>query len=181
MNLYEELHQIFYRIADHRGHEIWYYNNTENTFHPKYIETIDEICDNFFTLLERVNIIFNMPLLYDVGVINLDNELSETDDIIEQIKNLLYDCLYELAHFDEEECVNQYINENYAEAYDENLDEYMEKGMQLARDSFYELAQSAHEYADDLLECISELKEVSQNVLMRFEKLPFEKIKIDNT
>lgn len=181
MNLYEELHQVFYRIADHRGHETWYYNDTENLFNPKHIETVGEICTNYLTLLERINMVFNMPLVQEEKVVNLDDDISLTEDIVEQIKNLLYDCLYELAHYDEEECINQYIDEHYAEAYDENLDEYMEKGMQLATDSFYELAQSAHEYADELLECISELKTVSQNVLVRFEKLPFGKIKIDNT
>ena len=50
-----------------------------------------------------------------------------------------------------------------------------------ANEAFAELAEDAKDEADNLLEEIKNLGEISKTVLMLFKRLPLEKIKIDNT
>ena len=53
--------------------------------------------------------------------------------------------------------------------------------MDVTNDAIEILANTAKEEVDNLLEKIKNLEEVSKKVLDLFEKLPLEKIKIDNT
>ena len=79
------------------------------------------------------------------------------------------------------EIAKEYINQNYADAYDENLEYYIEHAIDIANEAFAELAEDAKDEADNLLEEIKNLGEISKTVLMLFKRLPLEKIKIDNT
>lgn len=53
--------------------------------------------------------------------------------------------------------------------------------MDMSNETFSRLAEEAKEEADDLLKQIKNLGALSRTVIRLFEKLPLEKIKIDNT
>ena len=61
------------------------------------------------------------------------------------------------------------------------LESCIDKAMDVTNDAIAILANIAKEEVDNLLEKIKNLEEVSKKVLDLFEKLPLEKIKIDNT
>ena len=179
--MYEEYLQTFYLLADHRGIERWYYNTTDPTLSVKEMEKTEEICNQYVDLLKNVNKIFNMRAFSEEGIDNLDDVIEKAENIIGNIKTLFGGNIEELAKYDGQDIIDEYINEHYADAYDENLEYYVDKAMDIANETFAELANDAQEEADDLLEEIKNLGEVSKKVLILFKKLPLEKIKIDNT
>ena len=179
--MYEEYLQTFYFLADHRGIERWYYNTTDPTLSVKEMEKTEEICNQYVDLLKNVNKIFNMRAFSEEGVDNLDDVIEKAENIIGNIKTLFGGNIEELAKYDGQDIIDEYINDHYADAYDENLEYYVDKAMDIANEIFAELANDAQEEADYLLEEIKNLGEVSKKVLILFKKLPLEKIKIDNT
>lgn len=185
ITMFEEMHeeylQTFYLLADHRGIESWYYNTTDPTLSVKEMETTEEICNQYVDLLKNVNKIFNMRAFSEDEIDNLDDVIEEAENIIRNIKTLFGGNIEELAKYDGQNIIDEYIYEHYADAYDENLEYYVDKAMEIANESFEELANDAREEADNLLEKIRNLGEVAKKVLILFKKLPLEKIKIDNT
>lgn len=183
--MFEEMHeeylQTFYLLADHRGIERWYYNTTDPILSVKEMEKTEEICNQYVDLLKNVNKIFNMRAFSEEGIDNLDDVIEKAENIIGNIKTLFGGNIEELAKYDGQDIIDEYINDHYADAYDENLEYYVDKAMDIANETFAELANDAQEEADDLLEEIKNLGEVSKKVLILFKKLPLEKIKIDNT
>jgi cell division septum initiation protein DivIVA len=89
--------------------------------------------------------------------------------------------VYDLAKFDEQDFVDEYLSECYAEAYDEKLDYYVDKAMSAASNAFAELAEDAKDEADMLLKRIEELETLAKKVLKLFKSLPLNDIRIDNT
>ena len=89
--------------------------------------------------------------------------------------------VYDLAKFDEQDFVDEYLSECYAEAYDEKLDYYVDKAMSAASNAFAELAEEAKDEADMLLRQIEELETLAKKVLKLFKSLPLNDIRIDNT
>lgn len=179
--MYEEYLQTFYLLVDHRGIERWCYNTTDSTLSIKEMVKTEEICDQYMDLLKNVNKIFNMRAFKEEGIDNLDDVIEKVEYIIGNIKALFCGNVEKLARYDGQDIIDEYINNHYTDAYDENLEYYVEKAMNIASDTFAELAKGAQEEADYLLEEIKKLGEVSKNVLILFKKLPLEKIKIDNT
>lgn len=179
--MYEEYLQTFYLLSDHRGIERWYYNTTDATLSIKEMEKTEEICYQYVDLLKNVNKIFNMRVFSKEGINNLDDVIEKVENIIANIKNLFCGNIEELAKYDGQGIVDEYINQNYADAYDENLEYYIEHAIDIANEAFAELAEDAKDEADNLLEEIKNLGEISKIVLMLFKRLPLEKIKIDNT
>ena len=145
------------------------------------MEKTEEICNQYVDLLKNVNKIFNMRAFSEEGIDNLDDVIEKAENIIGNIKTLFGGNIEELAKYDGQDIIDEYINDHYADAYDENLEYYVDKAMDIANETFAELANDAQEEADDLLEEIKNLGEVSKKVLILFKKLPLEKIKIDNT
>ncbi len=179
--MYEEYLQTFYLLSDHRGIERWYYNTTDATLSIKEMEKTEEICYQYVDLLKNVNKIFNMRVFSKEGINNLDDVIEKVENIIANIKNLFCGNIEELAKYDGQGIVDEYINQHYADAYDENLEYYIEHAIDIANEAFAELAEDAKDEADNLLEEIKNLGEISKTVLMLFKRLPLEKIKIDNT
>lgn len=83
--------------------------------------------------------------------------------------------------FNKQDYIDEYINNNSAEAYDENLECYIEKAMDIANEAFEELAEQVKDDADELLEKLECMKEISKLVFSRFNDIPQNIIKIDNT
>ena len=119
--------------------------------------------------------------LYTVAIDNLDTVIEEASHTIENMEMLFMGSVYDLAKFDEQDFVDEYLSECYAEAYDEKLDYYVDKAMSAASNAFAELAEEAKDEADMLLRQIEELETLAKKVLKLFKSLPLNDIRIDNT
>ena len=96
--------------------------------------------------------------------------------------NMLFtESIYDLNKFDEQDFVDEYLSECYAEAYDEKLDYYVDKAMSAAAAVFVDLAAAANDEADMLLGQIWKLETLAKKVLKLFKSLPLNEIRIDNT
>lgn len=179
--LYEDYHQMFYLLSDHRGIEHWYYNTTNNMLTISDLDKMKEICGQYLELLKRVNKIFELRVFYEKEIDNLDNVIEDAKCIVENIETFFMGSIYDLAQFSEEDYIDDYLYECYAEAYDENLDYYVDKAMSAANNVFAELAEEARGDADLLLGQIEKLEDLGKKVLKLFKKLPLNDIKIDNT
>ena len=179
--MHEEYYQMFYILSDHRGIESWYYNTTSSVLNTKDLEKTIEICHQYLKLLKRVNKIFDLRVYYKKGIDNLDNVIEAASHMIENIEMLFMGSIYDLAKFDEQDFVDEYLSECYAEAYDENLDYYVDKAMSAAAAAFAEFAENAKDEADVLLRQIGELETLAKKVLRLFKSLPLNEIRIDNT
>ncbi|MFQ9514306.1 MAG: hypothetical protein ACLRZ9_00615 [Eubacterium sp.] len=122
----------------------------------KDYEDDTEICYQYLELLKRVNKIFDLRVFYEKGVDNLDTVIEEASHMIENMEMLFTGNVYDLAKFDEQDFVDEYLSECYAEAYDEKLDYYIDKAMSAASNAFAELAEEAKDEADMLLRQIEE-------------------------
>ena len=179
--MHEEYYQMFYLLSDHRGIEKWYYNTTSSVLHTRDLEKAKEICYQYLELLKRVNKIFDLRVFYEKGIDNLDTVIEEASHTIENMEMLFMGSVYDLAKFDEQDFVDEYLSECYAEAYDEKLDYYVDKAMSAASNAFAELAEEAKDEADMLLRQIEELETLAKKVLKLFKSLPLNDIRIDNT
>lgn len=94
---------------------------------------------------------------------------------------LFTESIYDLAKFDEQDFVDEYLSECYAEAYDEKLDYYVDKAMSAAAAVFADLAEDANDEADMLLGQIWKLETLAKKMLKLFKSLPLNEIRIDNT
>ena len=61
-------------------------------------------------------------MFYEKGIDNLDAVIEEAGHTIENMEMLFTGSVYDLAKFDEQDFVDEYLSECYAEAYDEILD-----------------------------------------------------------
>ena len=96
--------------------------------------------------------------------------------------NMLFtESIYDLNKFDEQDFVDEYLSECYADAYDEKLDYYVDKAMSAAAAVFVDLAEDANDEADMLLGQIWKLETLAKKVLKLFKSLPLNEIRIDNT
>ena len=66
-------------------------------------------------------------MFYEKGIDNLDTVIEEASHTIENMEMLFMGSVYDLAKFDEQDFVDEYLSECYAEAYDEKLDYYVDK------------------------------------------------------
>ena len=130
---------------------------------------------------KRVNKIFDLRVFYEKGIDNLDTVIKDASHTIENMEILFSGNVYELAKFEEQDFVDEYLSECYAEAYDEKLDYYVDKAMSAASNTFAELAEDAKDEADMLLRQIEELETIVKKVLKLFKSLPLNEIRIDNT
>ena len=85
-----------------------------------------------------------------------------------------------MACFSEEDFVEEYLYD-CPDAYDEKLDYYVEKAMSSASSAFGELAENAREDADILLKQLDKMRELAKEIMKRFDELPLDDIRIDNT
>ncbi len=179
--MHEEYYQMFYLLSDHRGIENWYYNTTSSVLKVRDLEKTKEIGYQYLELLKRVNKIFDLRVFYEKEIDNLDIVIEATSYIIENMEMLFTGRVYDLAKFDEQDFVEEYLSECYAEAYDEKLDYYVDKAMSAASNAFAELAEEAKDEANMLLGQIEELETIAKRVLKLFKSLPLNDIRIDNT
>lgn len=179
--MHEEYYQMFYLLSDHRGIEKWYYNTTSSVLHTRDLEKAKEICYQYLELLKRVNKIFDLRVFYEKKIDNLDTVIEEASHTIENMEMLFMGSVYDLAKFDEQDFVDEYLSECYAEAYDEKLDYYVDKAMSAASNAFAELAEEAKDEVDMLLRQIEALETLAKKVLKLFKSLPLNDIRIDNT
>ena len=119
-------------------------------------------CYQYLELLKRVNKIFDLRVFYEKGIDNLDTVIEEASHTIENMEMLFMGSVYDLAKFDEQDFVDEYLSECYAEAYDEKLDYYVDKAMSAASNAFAELAEEAKDEADMLLRQIEELETLAK-------------------
>ncbi len=129
----------------------------------------------------RYNKIFDLRVFYEKEIDNLDTVIETASNIVESMEMLFTGSVYDLAKFDEQDFVDEYLSECYAEAYDERLDYYVDKAMSAASNTFAELAEEAKDEADMLLGLIEELETIAKRVLKLFKSLPLDDIRIDNT
>lgn len=85
--------------------------------------------------------------------------------LVENIEGLVRGSVYDLARFNEQVFVDEYLCEYYAEAYDKNLDYYIDKAMSAADNTFAKLEDDVKEEADMLLEQIEELGTLAKKCL----------------
>ncbi|WP_291654058.1 phospholipase D-like domain-containing protein [Clostridium sp.] len=180
-SIYENFHMNFYLLADHRGEEIWYYNKTENTMCINDLEEAGELCNKYLELLEKINNLFQNQNIIEADIDGIDDLIEESNDIVNDIEEIFSGTLYDLATFSKQNYINEYLDDNASEAYDENLDYYVEKGMDIADEVFEELAERAKEDADKLLKELVAMKDISKLVVNKFNEIPENLIKIDNT
>lgn len=180
-SIYERFHMNFYSLWDHRGQEQWVYNTTDNSMTINDIEESNEICNKYLELLEEINIIFENNNLVDTGIEDISDLIEVSNNTINSIQRIFYEKLYDLARFNKQDYIDEYINNNSAEAYDENLEYYIEKGMNIADEAFEELAEEVKGDANELLRELESMKNISRLVLNRFNEIPQNMIKIDNT
>lgn len=160
--MYENYHQIFYLLSDHRGIEQWYYNTTNSMLNIRDLEDTREICLKYLELLKRVNKIFDLRIFYEKGIANLNNIIENVECIVEDIEWLFTGSIYNVAQYSEEDLVDEYLYGCYAEAYDENLDYYVDKAISAANDVFAYLAEEAKEEVDLLLIQIEKLENLAK-------------------
>ncbi len=180
-SIYESYHMKFYFLADHRGQEQWYYNVNEDNISLNDIDKTVELFDNYLELLEHINRIFGLNVVIDEGVDDITDLIDYANQVINNIKEIFSEKLYDLARFNKQDFIDDYMNENLMEAYDEYLDDYMDKSMDAANDAFEELAEGLKDDVDELLEELKYMKDISKNVLKRFNEVPKKLIQIDNT
>ena len=180
-SIYEKFHMSFYSLVDHRGQEQWFYNTTDNIISVNDIEETNEICNKYLELLEEINSIFKNKNIIDAGIEDISDLIEDSNNIVNSIQQIFYEKLYDLAMFNKQDYIDEYINNNSAEAYDENLECYIEKAMDIANEAFEELAEQVKDDADELLEKLECMKEISKLVFSRFNDIPQNIIKIDNT
>lgn len=180
-SIYEKFHMSFYSLWDHRGQEQWVYNTTNNSMSLNDIEESNEICNKYLELLEEINSIFENNNIVDAGIEDISDLIEDSNNIINNIQQIFYEKLYDFAIFNKQDYIDEYINNNSAEAYDENLEYYIEKAMDIADEAFEELARQAKNDADELLEKLECMKDISKLVFSRFNDVSQNIIKIDNT
>lgn len=180
-SIYENFYMNFYLLADHRGEEQWYYNTTDNTLSINDLEETSEICKKYLELLEEINNVFQNQNIIDDGIEDISDLIEDANHIVDSIEKIFYEKLYDLALFSKQDYIDNYLNNNSGEAYDENLEYYVEKGMSIADEAFEELAEKVKDDVDDLLQQLCAIKNISRLVVNRFNEIPKNKIKIDNT
>ena len=161
--------------------QIFYYNTTDSTIIVKAMEKTEKQCNQYIDLLKNANKVFSRQEFFKEKIDNLDDVIEKVENIIENIKNLFRGDIGKLARYDRQNIINEYINEHYIDENEESLESCIDKAMDVTNDAIAILANIAKEEVDNLLEKIKNLEEVSKKVLDLFEKLPLEKIKIDNT
>lgn len=177
----EEYLQIFYLLENRGKFERFYYNATDPTITVKDMKKTEKQCNQYIALLKNANKVFSKQEFSKEEIDNLDDLIEKAEIIIENIKNLFRGDIGKLARYDRQNIINEYINEHYVDENDESLESCIDKAMDVTNDAIEILANTAKEEVDNLLEKIKNLEEVSKKVLDLFEKLPLEKIKIDNT
>ncbi len=180
-SIYEKFHMSFYSLADHRGQELWFYNTTDNIMSINDIEDSIEICNKYLELLEEINGIFENKNIVEAGIEDINDLIENSNNIVNSIQQIFYERLYDLAIFNKQDYIDEYINNNSAEAYDENLEYYIEEAMDIADEAFEKLAEEVKDDADELLRRLESMKNISRLVLNRFNEIPQNIIKIDNT
>lgn len=178
--IYEKYYLSFYSLSDHRGVERWYYNTTDCMLTLRDVESTKETVQQYLELLERINHIFNLPIFGDLGIDNIDGFIDNACCIYEDINTVFESTIEQLASFSEEDFVEEYLYD-CPDAYDEKLDYYVEKAMSSASSAFGELAENAREDADILLKQLDKMRELAKEIMKRFDELPLDDIRIDNT
>lgn len=180
-SIYENFHMNFYSLADHRGQEQWYYNTTDNTISINDLEETSEICNKYLDLLQEINDVFQNHNIIEANIDGIDDLIEESNDVVNNIEEIFSGTLYDLAMFSKQNYINKYLDDNASEAYDENLDYYVEKGIDIADELFEKLAERAKDDADKLLKELGVMKDISKLVVNKFNEIPENLIKIDNT
>lgn len=173
INMFKEMQEEYLQI--------FYYNTTDSTIIVKAMEKTEKQCNQYIDLLKNANKVFSRQEFFKEKIDNLDDVIEKVENIIENIKNLFRGNIGKLARYDRQNIINEYINEHYIDENEESLESCIDKAMDVTNDAIAILANIAKEEVDNLLEKIKNLEEVSKKVLDLFEKLPLEKIKIDNT
>lgn len=173
INMFKEMQEEYLQI--------FYYNTTDSTIIVKAMEKTEKQCNQYIDLLKNANKVFSRQVFFKEKIDNLDDVIEKVENIIENIKNLFRGNIGKLARYDRQNIINEYINEHYIDENEESLESCIDKAMDVTNDAIAILANIAKEEVDNLLEKIKNLEEVSKKVLDLFEKLPLEKIKIDNT
>ena len=173
INMFKEMQEEYLQI--------FYYNTTDSTIIVKAMEKTEKQCNQYIDLLKNANKVFSRQEFFKEKIDNLDDVIEKVGNIIENIKNLFRGDIGKLARYDRQNIINEYINEHYIDENEESLESCIDKAMDVTNDAIAILANIAKEEVDNLLEKIKNLEEVSKKVLDLFEKLPLEKIKIDNT
>ncbi len=173
INMFKEMQEEYLQI--------FYYNTTDSTIIVKAMEKTEKQCNQYIDLLKNANKVFSRQEFFKEKIDNLDDVIEKVENIIENIKNLFRGDIGKLARYDRQNIINEYINEHYIDENEESLESCIDKAMDVTNDAIAILANIAKEEVDNLLEKIKNLEEVSKKVLDLFEKLPLEKIKIDNT
>ena len=145
------------------------------------IEDSIEICNKYLELLEEINSIFENKNIVEAGIEDINDLIENSNNIVNSIQQIFYERLYDLAIFNKQDYIDEYINNNSAEAYDENLEYYIEEAMDIADEAFEKLAEEVKDDADELLRRLESMKNISRLVLNRFNEIPQNIIKIDNT
>lgn len=181
-NLFEEIKCAFYTYSGHStSRDVQYYRGNNEEFSTEDIGRIERYLERYRDLLEQANRLFSIQIFRERNISNLDTVIDRVEEISEMIKGLCESSLTELASFSEEEIENQYLNDNYAEAYDENLDRFAQEAVNLAGAEHETLAEECKEDVDSLLELLDEMAGITENVLRRFNGLPLNLVRIDNT
>jgi len=182
LNLFEEIKCAFYTYSGHStSRDVQYYRGNNEEFSTEDIGRIERYLERYRDLLEQANRLFSIQIFRERYISNLDTVIDRVEEISEMIKGLCESSLTELASFSEEEIENQYLNDNYAEAYDENLDRFAQEAVNLAGAEHETLAEECKEDVDSLLELLDEMAGITENVLRRFNGLPLNLVRIDNT
>lgn len=179
-SIYEKFHMTFYSLWDHRGQEQWVYNTTDNILSLNDIQEANEVCSKYLELLAEVNTVFENKNVINIGVEDITDLIEMSTNIVNSIQKIFYYKIYDLAIFRKQNYIDEYIN-NSADAYDEKLDYYIEEAIDIANEAFRELSEKVKCDVDELLEKLECMKEISQLVFNRFNDIPQNIIKIDNT
>lgn len=113
---------------------------------------------------------------------NLAEEIKDRD--LDNISELCDDfgSMHDLAMFDEQDCMNEYLEEHSMEAYDEYLDEYADNASDLANQERERLSEEAESEVTEFYKNIAQFKEQILEVLNIIDDMRREEeSNVDNT
>ncbi|AWI06760.1 phospholipase D-like domain-containing protein [Clostridium drakei] len=161
----EQFHFSFYKVNDHRGADIEYYDSYNADVSPILIEEIEGIMYEYEDIINE---------LHKNGDIDIDdikkNNISHIIDIISE--------LIDFSNYDVQVKSSEYLEEYSYIAYEENLDEYAQLAFERANNEKIELADEVEntvieiekeldcvfENIKNLYDCIIEYKELNEKI-----------------
>ncbi len=147
-NVKNELYEEAYRLHDDVDGEWYYYIDNEASLSARTLDNIIKVveaaCKVASEVFDAIDVITNSDEKETMLANDAYEELLSNATRIEEVK--CFDTLYELAHFDYDDCINEQLQDEFAmEAFEENLEDCIDSASGYAMSRVYELTHNAKE------------------------------------